>query len=605
MNPFAERIASLRALMRARDWDAVVLTGSDPHGSEYPAERYKQVRWLTGFTGEAADLVVTHDHAGLWTDTRYFIQAAAQLDGTGVELHKTRIPGQVLIPEWLAAHFSDTPEPVIAVDGASISDAFTVEITDAFGQSGAAPIIVSSPDFINFLWSGRPSLPQTPVFLVDSGSYRADKIERLREFCRSRGCDGILLSALDEIAWVLDVRASDIEYNPFVISYLLVTEDQAFWFVLKDEIEDPDSDRSFEILAGEGITLERYDGIDEFLSECGGMSFFVDRGRLNRQLSEIIASSGVNAVPGESPVGAWKAVKNPFEIEGMRQAHIRDGVAMVNFLHWLEKSIQAERRVSEWDAAVKLGEFRAEQAYYQGDSFETISAYGPGAALPHYVTPHQDAPLLEPRGLYLCDSGGQYLDGTTDITRTVPLGDITPLEREDYTLVLKGHIDLAMALFPEGTPGCRLDALAREPLWRARRNFGHGTGHGVGFFLGVHEGPQDIRQNLNPVPLQAGMITSDEPGIYREGQHGVRHENLLLCVEKGENEFGRWLGFEPLTLCPFEVSALEMSLLDRSEIEWLDEYHEKVFDTLSPLLEADVARWLQQKCRKIANFADF
>ncbi|MBQ6557315.1 MAG: M24 family metallopeptidase, partial [Bacteroidales bacterium] len=234
-----------------------------------------------------------------------------------------------------------------------------------------------------------------------------------------------------------------------------------------------------------------------------------------------------------------------------------------------------------------------------------ISAYGPGAALPHYVTPHQDAPLLEPRGLYLCDSGGQYLDGTTDITRTVPLGDITPLEREDYTLVLKGHIDLAMALFPEGTPGCRLDALAREPLWRARRNFGHGTGHGVGFFLGVHEGPQDIRQNLNPVPLQAGMITSDEPGIYREGQHGVRHENLLLCVEKGENEFGRWLGFEPLTLCPFDTSALEMSLLDRSEIEWLDEYHEKVFDTLSPLLEADVARWLQQKCRKIANFADF
>ncbi|MBQ2107343.1 MAG: M24 family metallopeptidase, partial [Bacteroidales bacterium] len=307
---------------------------------------------------------------------------------------------------------------------------------------------------------------------------------------------------------------------------------------------------------------------------------------------------------GTTPVALAKAVKNPFEIEGMKSAHIRDGVAMVRFLHWLEKSVQAERRVSEWDAAVKLGEFRSEVSGYQGDSFETISAYGPGAALPHYVTPRGDAPLLEAHGLYLCDSGGQYLDGTTDITRTVPLGDLTPLEREDYTLVLKGHIDLAMALFPEGTPGCRIDALAREPLWRFKRNFGHGTGHGVGSFLGVHEGPQDVRQNLNPQPLVSGMVISDEPGIYREGQHGVRHENLLLCVPKGENEFGRWLGFEPLTLCPFDTAGLDLSLLDRAEKEWLDEYHALVYETLSPLLDDDLARWLQQKCRKIVNFAN-
>lgn len=604
MNTFADRIASLRALMRARDWDAVVLTGSDPHGSEYPAERYKQVRWLTGFTGEAADLVVTHDHAGLWTDTRYFIQAAEQLAGTGVELHKTRVPEQVLIPEWLAARFADAQEPVIAVDGASIMDAFVDEISEALAGAGVQPVIVSSPDFINYLWTDRPAIPQTPVFTVDSGSDRASKIARLRDFCASQGCDGILLSALDEIAWTLDVRGSDIEFNPYVISYLLVTEEDVRWFVLKDEIEDSDTERTFEILADEGIQFERYDAIDEFLSECGGMSFFVDGRALNRQLAEVIKSAGVDARSGRTPVGLWKAVKNPFEIEGMRQAHIRDGVAMVRFLHWLEKSLGAERRVTEWDAAVKLGEFRSQVSGYQGDSFETISAYGPGAALPHYVTPCTDAPELEPHGLYLCDSGGQYLDGTTDITRTIPLGDLTPLEREDYTLVLKGHIDLAMAIFPEGTPGCRLDALARAPLWQARRNFGHGTGHGVGYFLGVHEGPQDIRQNLNPVPLQPGMITSDEPGIYREGQHGVRHENLILCVEKGTNEFGRWLGFEPLTLCPFDTSALELSLLDRAETEWLDAYHELVFETLSPLLDEDVARWLQHKCRKITNFAD-
>ena len=604
MNIYAGRIASLRALMRARDWDAAVLTGSDPHGSEYPAERYKQVRWLTGFTGEAADLVVTLDHAGLWTDTRYFIQASEQLAGTGVELHKTRVPEQVLIPEWLAARFADAPEPVIAVDGASIMDAFVDEIVGAFEPGGAQPYIVSSPDFINYLWTDRPAIPQTPVFTVDSGSDRASKIARLREFCASQGCDGILLSALDEIAWTLDVRGSDIEYNPYVISYLLVTEEDVRWFVLKEKIEDPDSERTFDLLAEDGIQLERYDALDEFLSECGGMSIYVDCRAIGRQLADVIRSSGVAARPGASPVGLWKAVKNPFEIEGMRAAHIRDGVAVVRFLHWLEKSLGADRRVTEWDAAVKLGEFRSQVAGYQGDSFETISAWGPGAALPHYVTPCTDAPELEPHGLYLCDSGGQYLDGTTDITRTVPLGELTPLEKEDYTLVLKGHIDLAMAVFPEGTPGCRLDALARAPLWRARRNFGHGTGHGVGCFLGVHEGPQDIRQNLNPVPLQPGMITSDEPGIYREGQHGVRHENLILCVSRGENEFGRWLGFEPLTLCPFDTSALDLDLLDREETEWLDAYHRKVFETLSPLLEEDVARWLQQKCRKIANFAD-
>lgn len=604
MNIHAERIASLRALMRSRDWDAVVLTGSDPHGSEYPAERYKQIQWLTGFTGEAADLVVTADHAGLWTDTRYFIQANAQLAGTGVELHKTRVPEQVLIPEWLAGWFSDPEEHVIAIDGACTPASFVEEITGAFASVGVPPYIVSAPDLINLLWNDRPGIPQTPVFTVDSGTPRSVKLEMLRSFCRERACDGILLSALDEIAWTLDVRASDIEYTPLVISYLLVTDDGASWFVLRDSIEDPDTGRTIEELAAEGIAAERYDGIEEFLSECGGMRIFADESTLNQQLRRVMESSGVSLECGRTPVAMAKAVKTPFEVEGMRQAHIRDGVAMVRFLHWLEKSMQAERRISEWDASVRLREFRSQAAGYQGDSFETISAFGPGAALPHYVTPQSDAPLLEPHGLYLCDSGGQYLDGTTDITRTVPLGECTQLEREDYTLVLKGHIDLAMALFPEGTPGCRIDALAREPLWRWRRNFGHGTGHGVGWFLGVHEGPQDIRQNLNPVPIQPGMIVSDEPGIYREGMHGVRHENLLLCVSEGENEFGRWLGFEPLTLCPFDTSALLPELLDRAELEWLDAYHASVYETLSPLLDDELARWLQQKCRKIATFAE-
>jgi len=604
MNIYAERIASLRSLMRSRDWDAVVLTGSDPHGSEYPAERYKQILWLTGFTGEAADLVVTADHAGLWTDTRYFIQATAQLEGTGIELHKTRVSEQVLIPEWLAAHFADSDEPVIAIDGASMSAGFVEEITGEFDASGRRPLIVSAPDFINLLWTDRPAIPQTPVFCIDPGVSRSEKLEMLREFCRSKACDAILLSSLDEIAWTLNVRASDIEYNPLVISYLLVSEDTVSWFVLKDPVEDPDTERAFEALAADGVTLEPYDSIEEFLSASGGLTIYADPSSLNWQLSKQMSSSGITVVSGPTPVRRAKAVKNPVEIECMRESHVRDGVAMVRFLCWLEKSVRADRLLSEWDASVKLRELRSQGLKYQGDSFETISAYGPGAALPHYVTPQTDAPLLDASGLYLCDSGGQYLDGTTDITRTVPLGECTELEREDYTLVLKGHIDLAMAMFPEGTPGCRLDALARGPLWRARRNFGHGTGHGVGFFLGVHEGPQDVRQNLNPVPLEPGMIISDEPGIYREGQHGVRHENLLLCVERGTNEFGRWLGFEPLTLCPFDTSILVPGILDREECEWLDAYHSQVYETLSPLLDDETASWLQYKCRKITNFAD-
>jgi len=600
MNRYADRIASLRALMRAREWDAVVLTGSDPHGSEYPAERYKQIQWLTGFTGEAADLVVTEDHAGLWTDTRYFIQANAQLEGTGVELHKTRVPEQVLIPEWLASYFNGHRDPVIAIDGATASSSFVQEVIDAFPE---APSILSSPDFINVLWTDRPGIPQTPVFTVDFGVPRAEKLAMLRQFCESRGAHGIILTSLDEIAWTLNVRASDIDYNPLVISYLIVGLDGASWFVLKDSIEDPDSERTFELLASENIALEPYDSIDEVLSDCGSMRLCVDPSTLNWQLRSVMESAGVTFDFCESPVRLAKAVKNAEEIEGMRQAHIRDGVAMVRFLYWLEKSIRADRVVSEWDASVRQREFRAAADEYIGDSFETISAYGAGAALPHYVTPQTNAPLLGQTGLYLNDSGAQYLDGTTDITRTVPLGECSQLEIEDYTAVLKGHIDLAMAVFPTGTPGCRIDALAREPLWRLRRNFGHGTGHGVGSFLGVHEGPQDVRQNLNPVPLQAGMVISDEPGIYREGRHGVRHENLLLCVSLGENEFGSWLGFEPLTLCPFDTSILDPDMLDKAEIEWLDSYHEKVFSTLSPLLDGETARWLQGKCRKIANFA--
>ena len=577
----------LRTLMRAKGWDAVVVTGSDPHCSEYPAERWKQVAWLSGFTGEAGDLVVTLDHAGLWTDTRYFIQAEQQLAGTGIALHKMRVPEQVPIPDWLRQQFGD--DALIAVDGLCTGAGFAQSLPGT---------VLSVPDLLDRFWTDRPAIPQTPIFTVDPGETRREKISWLRAFLRGQDCDGILLTALDEIAWLLNVRASDIEYNPLVISYLLVTRSEVCWYVLKDKVEDQDSRATFSILEADGVRLHPYSDIDYLPSEFQGR-LFVDASSLNYQLYSTLASDGVALEEGTSPVGLRKAVKNAREIAGMREAHLQDGVAMERYLYWLEKSVAAGREITEWDASVKLGQLRGDQKDYLGDSFETISAYGPGAALPHYITPHNYAPVIRDEGLYLCDSGGQYTCGTTDITRTVPMGRLSALEREDYTLVLKGHIALATAVFPEGTPGCRLDVLARAPLWRSKRNFGHGTGHGVGWFLGVHEGPHDIRQNLNPVPFEPGMIVSDEPGIYREGQHGVRHENLLLCVEAGVSEFGRWLAFEPLTLCHFETEALDLSLLDRDEIDWLNAYHERVWQALSPHLPGEIADWLRDKTRPV------
>lgn len=593
MNIYAQRIESLRSLMRSRGWDAVIVTGQDPHGSEYPALRWKQVEWLSGFTGEAGDIVVTLDHAGLWTDTRYFIQANKQLEGTGIVLHKTRVPEQVLIPEWLSGQAAGDPDYTVAVDGLCYSASEAKEL------SGLN--LVSVPDMLDIFWKDRPRIPQTPIFQVYAGEDRPSKIAWLRQEIAASGCNGILLTALDDIAWLMNVRASDIEYNPLVISYLLVQQDSVKWFVQKQKVEDPDTEDTFIIVSDEHIELLPYDRTDLILSECSESlgRLWVDAGTLNYQLWQLLDSLGIEMFEQASPVQLRKAVKNPVEIEMLHQAHLQDGLAVERFLYWLENSLQSGDMVNEWEAARKLGDLRAEIEDYQGDSFETISAYGPGAALPHYITPKENAPWLSEKGLYLCDSGGQYLNGTTDITRTVPLGNCSALEKEDYTLVLKSHIDLAMAVFPAGTAGCQIDALAREPLWKYKRNFGHGTGHGVGFFLGCHEGPQDVRQNFNRTPLLPGMVISDEPGIYREGRHGVRHENLLLVCEDGTNDFASWLRFEPLTLCHFDTGAIVTDLLNQEEIDWLNAYNEKVYSTLRPYLSVEVGQWLREKTQPL------
>lgn len=586
------RVNALRNLMIARGWDAVVLRGCDPHGSEYLAPRYQAVTWVSGFTGEAGDLVIFRDEAGLWTDSRYFIQAVKQLEGSGIDLHKTRMPDSVSIADYIAAKGCST----VVCDSLCESADSIAELCAA-SQRNPSFRLERIPDLIDEVWAARPPVPNTPVINLDEASVgmgRVQKIEWLRAWMQDVDAEYCLLGALDEIAWMLNVRGQDIDFNPVVFSYLLVGQDSVQWFVTKGETADEDSLDTFDLLQSEGVSIEAYDAVAAEISRLAacGVKIAYDPATLNGELAGRLA--GQKAIG--SPVPLKKAEKTAQEIEGMREAHLEDGLAMEKFLYWLEGELQ-QRQVPEWEAAQYLHERRAEIPGYMGDSFETISAWGPGAALPHYSTPKDDSTLIGNDGLYLVDSGGQYLFGTTDITRTIPVGETTYQQKEDYTLVLKGMIDLSMAVFPYGTAGCQIDALAREPLWRTGRNFGHGTGHGIGFFLCVHEGPQSIRQNFLSQALLPGMITSNEPALYREGSHGIRHENVILCRDAYSNEFGRWLCFETLTLCHFSTDAVLPQLLSREELQWLNDYNEKVYRTYASAAEddPDFAGWLRKK----------
>lgn len=604
MNIHSHRTGRLRETMSARGWDAVIVSSSDPHNSEYPAPRWKTIEWLSGFTGEAADLVITADEAGLWADSRYFIQAAAELEGSGITLFRKGLPGVPPYQEWLAGKAA-----TVAFDGLCFTESQTEDLHEAFSKVGKQVEMVSVPDLAGDIWDGRPPIPVTPVITLSEenvGESRYSKLTDLRKYMLMQECDAVFLSALDDIAWLLNIRGSDIEYNPYVISYLLVTQSEAVWFVKKDSPADyEDTKDSYRELEMDGVTIASYDGAGDYISalssDDGDFSVLVDPDDLNHEMFSMLGRilGPENVKTGHLPVKLRKAIKNPVEIEWMRTAFMEDGVAMENFLYWLEKTVGAGIHITEWDASQKLTSFRAAIPGYRGNSFANISAGGANAALPHYSVPESDSAGVGPARLYLVDSGGQYIFGTTDITRTVPLGECTDLEKEDYTLVLKGMIDLSMAVFPRGTAGCHLDVLARNALWSRRRNFGHGTGHGIGFYLGVHEGPQSIRQNFNPQPLLPGMITSNEPGIYRENMHGIRHENVLLCVEDASDEFGDWLAFETLTVCHIDTSAVIPDLMTADEITWLNDYNRSVFERLSGRLSPEVSDWLRVKTQPI------
>lgn len=594
------RIDTLRRLMALWGWDAAVTVGQDPHSSEYTPLRWCQREFISGFTGSAGVVVVTKDHAGLWTDSRYWIQAEHELQDTGIELHRMVSVEDNEWIEWIAQNIPAGGK--VGIDGLCMSMSEARQLECVIGPAGGK--VVSRPDYLEEMWADRPLLPQGDVWIHEdkyAGRSRSDKLMWLRSELDKRGCRYMFLSCLDEIAWLLNIRSNDVEYCPFVISFALVGPESVELFADVSKFR-PDVRAELEF---SNVRVHPYAQVGSYIGsmECEGR-IFIDDSTLNFETGTAIENrfGKDGMVKGGSPVELAKSVKNETEIEGFRKAYLQDGIVQTRFFKWLEEQMASGARITESDAADELHRLRAAMPDFLDESFETISAYGKNAALPHYETVRGNDAVLEPHGLYLNDSGAHYKYGTTDITRTVPLGPLTDLEREDYTLDMKAMIDLAMAVFPEGTPGCRIDAIARRPLWQSMRNFGHGTGHGVGNVLSVHEGPQTIRQNLKNQPLLPGMITSDEPGIYREGLHGIRHENMILCVPAGSNEFGNWLRFETLTLTYLDTAPLMTDLMDRQEIEWLNAFNSRVLDILTPYLSDDEAHWLAAKTNSVRIF---
>lgn len=586
------RIAALRAHIAQEQIQAFIIPSTDPHLSEYVAPHWQSREWISGFTGSAGTVVVTAKDAGLWTDSRYFLQAARQLEGTCITLYKEMLPETPNIPEFLSAHLQEGD--CVGIDGKMFSAEEVEHLQKELKKSGIR--IKSIADPMQLLWTDRPAMPLAPAFVYDTkyaGMSFTEKLSAVRQAMEAAGADSLLLSALDEIAWLLNIRGNDVHCNPVVVSYLLIEKDKVNYFIQPQKV----TPELAEYFSANGISVHPYEEIGDYLNSFNAHSILMNPAKTNYAIYSAIRP-GCLIINGASPVALLKAIRNKQEIAGIHAAMQRDGVALVKFLKWLDEAVPAGKE-TEISVDKKLHTFRAAQPLYMGESFDTIAGYKEHGAIVHYeATPETDV-TLKPEGFLLLDSGAQYLDGTTDITRTIALGPLTEEEKTDYTLILKGHIALAMAVFPEGTRGAQLDVLARMPIWKERMNYLHGTGHGVGHFLNVHEGPQSIRMNENPVALQPGMVTSNEPGVYKAGSHGIRTENLVLTVPAGEGMFGKYLKFETLTLCPICRKGIIKELLTAEEIGWLDDYHRTVYEKLSPDLNNDEREWLKEACKAV------
>lgn len=591
------RIEALRKKMEEAGVAAAIIPHTDAHQSEYLAEHWQVRQWFSGFTGSAGTLVVTADAALLWTDSRYFLQGAQQLEGTGITLMKDGLPSTPSIETWLCANVA--AGSTIGVDGMVFSVTDIARLRAELRRANISVDTNFAP--INDLWNGRPIIPTDALYVHDvkyAGEAATSKIARVLDGAAQAGANAMFISALDEIAWTLNVRSSDVPCNPVATAFLYLSAERNVLFINPEKVDE----KTQAYLASINVETAAYDSVSRFLALLPkGAKVYIEPARTAYTLASVIGS---HAVEGPSVVALPKAVKNLTQIEGTRRAMARDGVALVKLFMEVERRLAAGETLTELDMDTLGTKFRSEGALYVDNSFEMIAGYGPHGAIVHYSATPESSSTIEPRGLLLVDSGAQYLDGTTDITRTVAVGTPTAQERTDFTLVMKGHIALATAIFPEGTRGDQLDALARMPLWKHGLTYLHGTGHGVGHFLNVHEGPQSIRLNHVPVALRPGMITSDEPGLYRAGVHGIRCENLVLCVPSSMSnaEFGNFYTFEPLTMFPFDRNLFDLSIMTDEEIEWVNNYHTTVRATLLPLLENENQRqWLTAKTEPLCR----
>ena len=635
-----KQLADLREVMRREHLAACIFPSTDPHQSEYVADHWKGREWISGFNGSAGTAVVTLTSAALWTDSRYFIAAEEQLKGTEYQLMKLKIEGTPTIAEWLGKEIMQSRHPYedwseVAIDGrcSSVNEVKDL-IADLRKQGGIT--LRTNFDPLKLIWKDRPVIPEHPVEIYPmeyAGENCRDKIGRIRQALREKHADGMLMAALDDIAWTLNLRGSDVRCNPVFVSYLLVSSKTVTLYINKVKLT-PEVNA---YLKAEDIRVEDYEQVENGLKKYFEYNILLDPDEVNYRLYEIVRNKGrqdnlpkTEIVEEESPVKRMKTVKNEREIAGFRSAMLKDGIAMVKFLYWLssrgyggtkvrgnENSSGVETPaesnlalpyprtpvppISELSVSDKLESLRSEQPLYRDISFDTIAGYGEHGAIVHYeATPETDIPL-KPEGLLLLDSGAQYLDGTTDITRTIALGPLTEEEKKVYTLVLKGHIQIELCKFPSGSSGTQIDILARQAMWREGLNYLHGTGHGVGTYLNVHEGPHQFRMEWKPAPLVAGMTITDEPGIYLPGRFGVRIENTLLITPYKETEFGKFLQFESLTLCPIEKSPIIVEMMTQEELQWLNAYHQRVFDTLSPHLSEDETAWLRDACEAVQS----
>ena len=598
MNEINQRLEKLREVMRREHLSAFIFPSTDAHQSEYVADHWQGRAWISGFNGSAGTAVVTMYSAALWTDSRYFIAAEEQLRGTEFQLMKLKVEGTPTISDWIASELSQNEDECreVGLDGMVNSYNDTMALISDLRKAGGITVRTNF-DPLEQIWMNRPAIPENPVEIQSlnfAGETVDDKIQRIRKALREHHADGILVSALDDIAWTLNLRGTDVHCNPVFVSYLLISSDQVSLFVNPKKI----SSEVKAYLDEHGISLFDYNQVEEGLESYADYNILLDGDETSFCLWKSVKCQEI--IAAKSPIPVMKAVKNATEIEGYHRAMLRDGVAMVKFLKWLKPAVEAGGQ-TEISIDKKLTSLRAEQNLFRDISFDTIAGYQAHGAIVHYeATPETDAPLL-PEGLILIDSGAQYQDGTTDITRTIALGPVTEEMKHVYTLVLKGHIQLELAKFPDGASGTQIDALSRECMWREGYNFLHGTGHGVGSYLNVHEGPHQIRMEWKPTPLRAGMTVTDEPGLYLKGKFGVRIENTLLIKDFVETTFGKFLQMESLTFCPIDTAPIDVDMLLLEEVEWLNAYHREVFEKLSPYLEDEEVGWLAEATKPLVK----